>query len=364
MADFFDRLSLDPLIQRKKSHGSLLMLQSQSSKKRWLPCQRRLRKRRLNLPLLLLYLSTRWSLIFRLQRKHQMRMCLLTKTGPRTLYYLLPLSVTLPSSTSSTPASTNPVAKSTPAVKSLLVVKSPPFVRDAGPKAPPAKATSELEKLKPFLRFNDGVDSDVAATAALPVCSSTSAPRKSSLKPRSKSRPRSRAQTPSRDRSRSRLSPKRDDFHRKKPVGSLPSSYFTGFTSHDVSPQPVYQLDPMPVDLNDAAWKDDFLAWTLREMRKSWRAGERAWVNLHIALYLYDPTRKYPIAHPRAFAACSIAGDAALPERFCCWSCQNVTTGGTAKSLWPDMDAFTYHWHQVHALPLQSDWTELAFTIR
>ena len=86
----------------------------------------------------------------------------------------------------------------------------------------------------------------------------------------------------------------------------------------------------------------------------------RAWVNLHIALYLYDPSRKYPIAHPRAFAACSVAGDAALPERFCCWSCQNVTTGGAVKSLWPDMDVFTYHWHQVHASQLQTDWTELA----
>ena len=198
------------------------------------------------------------------------------------------------------------------------------------------------------------MDADAAAPAALPVRPSSSVPRKSSLKPHSKSRLRSRAQTPSRDRSHSRLSPERDDFHRKKPVGSLPSSYFTGFISHDMSPKPVYQLDP-----NDPSWKDDFLAWTLRDTRKSWCAGERTWVNLHIALYLYDPTRKYPIAHPRAFAACSIAGDAALPERFC-WSCQNITTGGTAKSLWPDMDSFTYHWHQVHASQLQTDWTELA----
>ena len=200
------------------------------------------------------------------------------------------------------------------------------------------------------------MDSDAAPT--LPTRPSTSVPRKPSLKPRSKSR--ARAQTPSRDRSRSRLSPERDDFHRKKPVGSLPSSHFTGFTSHDVSPKPVYQLDPMPVDTSMPSWKDEFLSWTLRDMRKSWRAGERAWVNLHIALYLYDPTYKYPVAHPRAFAACSVAGDAALPERFCCWSCQNMTSSGTAKSLWPDMNSFTYHWHQAHASQLQDDWTELA----
>ena len=147
----------------------------------------------------------------------------------------------LPSSTTTLPSSastsTRPVAKSPP------VVNSPPIVRDVGPKAPPANTKAQLEKLKPFLRFNDGIDSDVAAPAALPARPSTSVPRKSSLKPRSKSRPRSRAQTLSRDRSRSRLSPERDDFHRKKPVGSLPSSHFTGFTSHGVSPKPVYQLD-------------------------------------------------------------------------------------------------------------------------
>ena len=106
---------------------------------------------------------------------------------------------------------------------------------------------------------------------------------KLSLKPRSKTRPRSRACAPSCDRSLSRLSPERDDFHRRKPVGSLPSSYFTGFTSHDVHPQPMYDSDPMPTDVSDPSWKHDLLEWTLRDMRKSWRAGERAWVNLHIA---------------------------------------------------------------------------------
>ena len=233
----------------------------------------------------------------------------------------------LPSSTTSLPSTGSPSTQSVP--------KSAPVVKSA-PKAPPSKAQAELEKLKPFLRFNDGGDSDAAPS--LPTRPSTSVPKKPALKPRSKSR--SRAQTPSRDRSRSRLSPERDDFHRKKPVGSLPSSHFTGFTQHDLYPKAVYQLDPMPTDTSMPAWKDEFLAWTLRDLRKSWRAGERAWVNLHIALYLYDPTYKYPVAHPRAFAACSVAGDAALPERYCCWSCQNMTSSGTAKSLWPDMELF------------------------
>ena len=37
-----------------------------------------------------------------------------------------------------------------------------------------------------------------------------------------------------------------------------------------------------------------------------------------------------------------------------------MTSSGTAKSLWPDMDSFTYHWHQVHASQLNDDWTDLA----
>ena len=143
-------------------------------------------------------------------------------------------------------------------------------------------------------------------------------------------------------------------------MGSLPSSYVTGFTLHDVHPQPVYNLDPMPSDLSAPFWKDDFLAWTLRDLKKSWRAGERAWVNLHIALYLYDPASKYPIAHPRAFAACSIAGLLHYLSGFAAGRARNSTTGSTAKSLWPDMVAYTHHWHQAHASPFQSDWTDLA----
>ena len=39
---------------------------------------------------------------------------------------------------------------------------------------------------------------------------------------------------------------------------------------------------------------------------------------------------------------------------------KNMTSSGTAKSLWPDMSSFTFHWHQVHASQLNDDWTDLA----
>ena len=81
---------------------------------------------------------------------------------------------------------------------------------------------------------------------------------------------------------------------------------------------------------------------------------------LHVALYMYDPTAKCPVAHPRAFAACSLAGDASLYERFCCWTCRRPVDEGEVKSLWPDMFSFTQHWHVEHASTLNTDWTTLA----
>ena len=93
---------------------------------------------------------------------------------------------------------------------------------------------------------------------------------------------------------------------------------------------------------------------------KSWRKDSRAYVNLHVALSMYDPTAKYPAAHPRAFAACSLAGDASLYERFSCWTCRRQVEEGEAKSLWPDMFSFTQHWHVEHASTLNTDWTTLA----
>ena len=65
-------------------------------------------------------------------------------------------------------------------------------------------------------------------------------------------------------------------------------------------------------------------------------------------------------AHPRAFAACSLAGDPQLYERFCCWACRRQTDDGEVKSLWPSMTSFTHHWHVEHASAFQTEWTTLA----
>ena len=77
-------------------------------------------------------------------------------------------------------------------------------------------------------------------------------------------------------------------------------------------------------------------------------------------MYMYEPSEKYPIAHPRAFAACSLAGDPQLYERFCCWACRRQTNDGEVKSLWPSMTSLTNHWHIEHASALQTEWTTLA----
>ena len=75
---------------------------------------------------------------------------------------------------------------------------------------------------------------------------------------------------------------------------------------------------------------------------------------------MYDATAKYPVAHPRAFAACSLAGDSTLKARFCCWSCRKQVQEGEVKTLWPDMFTFTQHWHVEHASDLNTEWTTLA----
>ena len=258
--------------------------------------------------------------------------------------------------------------KSNPQPKGSPEVKAPPSA-----KAPPAGAKAQMEdlmKLRPFLRFGADVDSDVAMAKAgfTPPPRSSSLP-KSSLKPRSKSKASSRAASKEPERSqtpkRGAKSPPRQEepevqHKRKKTVGAISSTYFTGYTPSDIAPSPVYNYDEMPRDLYARHWKRDFLEWTARDLRKSWPRDSRAFVNLHVGLYMYDPSAKHPVAHPRAFAACSLAGDASLYERFCCWSCRKQVEEGEVKSLWQDMHSFTQHWHVDHASTLNTDWTTLA----
>ena len=279
--------------------------------------------------------------------------------SPRTL----PQLMHLPDSTSkeTLPVKTNPQPKGPPEVK------APPPA-----KAPPAGAQAQMEdllKLRPFLRFGGDVDSDVAMAKSgfTPPPRSSSLP-KSSLKPRSKSKASSRAASKEPERShtpkRGAKSPPRQEepavqHKRKKTVGAISSCYFTGYTPSDIAPS-VYHFDEMPRDLYARIWKRDFLAWMARDLKKSWPFDSRAFVNLHVGLYMYDPSAKYPVAHPRAFAACSLAGDASLYERFCCWTCRKQVEEGEVKSLWEDMHSFTQHWHVDHASTLNTDWTTLA----
>ena len=134
--------------------------------------------------------------------------------------------------------------KSNPQPKGSPEVKAPPSA-----KAPPAGAKAQMEdlmKLRPFLRFGADVDSDVAAAKAgfTPPPRSSSLP-KSSLKPRSKSKASSRAASKEPERSqtpkRGAKSPPRQEepevqHKRKKTVGAISSTYFTGFTPSDVKP--------------------------------------------------------------------------------------------------------------------------------
>ena len=280
---------------------------------------------------------------------------------------LVSVSVTLPTSTSAPSGQDSTMADvslptdstATPSVQSVEKnpqpkgapeVKAPPAAKSSA-KAPPPGAQARMEdllKLKPFLRIAQDEDSDAAAVAKAvgftPPPRSASLP-KSSLKPRSKSKARPPSKEPERSHTpkRGSTSPPRQQEEqqeppkRKKTVGAISSSYFTGYTPSDIYPAPRYQYDEMPRNVHARYWKKDFLAWTLRDLKRSWGIDSRAFVNLHVGLYMYDATAQYPVAHPRAFAACSVAGDSTLKERFCCWSCRKQVQEGEVKTLWPDI---------------------------
>ena len=137
-------------------------------------------------------------------------------------------------------------------------------------------------------------------------------PRSSSLK-----RPKSRGRSKSRSggdagRSRSRTSPDRSD--RVKPAGCLPSSSLGLWMGSPSLPA----LPPMPDDPSSPTLKSDLLKWISLSLRRDWKEGAKAWVNLHVGLYLYEPSYKYSICHPRCLAACTVSKDLTLDEPFCC----------------------------------------------
>ena len=56
-----------------------------------------------------------------------------------------------------------------------------------------------------------------------------------------------------------------------------------------LNPKALCDADPMHTDLDHPSWKSEFMEWTLGDLRKSWKADERVWVDLSIApddLYL------------------------------------------------------------------------------
>ena len=225
-------------------------------------------------------------------------------------------------------------------------------------------APDALKTLSGFLRgpflVADGCDSDSAAAAPAQPLPIAPSPLRSSLKrsgSRAPSKSRGRSQShvdkgETRDRSRTRTSPER-----VKPLGAVSGCLM------DLSSLPPRSQDLMPSDWDSVTLKADFLQWTLRSLARDWKHGARAWVNLHVSLYMFTPS-KYWVAHPRCLAACSISGDHSLSERFCCWTChlpsKKSEGEGHYKSLWPTLDDFIWHWYQCHACDAHFDWDSVA----
>ena len=191
------------------------------------------------------------------------------------------------------PSSTD-VAKPAVEEKKKVVVKSPP-----------SSAQKALADLRPFLRFTDGKDSD--AEAVKPKASLLS----SSSLPKASPRASSRAPSMSRSRSKSKHEKAEKEKRSKTPrsrsrphspgsrdrvVGCiLGQPELAGFT-HELDPAPIYYTShsALPTNVGHPKWKQEFLQWTIDDCRISWKKGELAWVNLHIGMYFYTPSVKYP----------------------------------------------------------------------
>ena len=159
--------------------------------------------------------------------------------------------------------------------------------------------------------------------------------------------PHQSPKTPGRDRSRSRKSPERDDQPKKKKkkkkkkrtIEALPSAYFTGFSPSGTRPLPVYDFDSMPDNIEAPGWKKSFLEWSLRDLRRCWHKGERAWVSMHISMYLYATSTEYPVAQPRPLQHVTSRGIRTSPSATAAGHV-GQTAEGQIKSLWPAMWAF------------------------
>ena len=115
--------------------------------------------------------------------------------------------------------------------------------------------------------------------ADLPQVGSTSLPRAAS-----KQRSRSKSKQQKKDRSKSPKRSKTPPRSRSRPVSpiglrALPGQAgLVGFTP-GIDPSPVYftSHSPLPTNLSDKNWKQEFLQWTLDDCRLSWKTKKVSW---------------------------------------------------------------------------------------
>ena len=86
-------------------------------------------------------------------------------------------------------------------------------------------------------------------------------------------------------------------------------------------------MPPLPDDPSSPTLKADLLKWISTSLRRDWKERAKAWVNLHVGLYLYEPSYKYSICQPRCLAACTESKDLTLEEPFCVGHAISVVHG-------------------------------------
>ena len=124
------------------------------------------------------------------------------------------------------------------------------------------------------------------------------------LKPRSQEPSKARSASHGRSLEKGKASQRSQSRgeEKAKPVELVPSSYFTWVCSMRAAcgcGSEGGEDDPLPTAFTSPTVQGDCPKWMLRDLTRLWGEGGRAWFNVYVGLYLYEPDDQRSVCHPR-----------------------------------------------------------------
>ena len=114
---------------------------------------------------------------------------------------------------------------------------------------------------------------------------------------------------------------------------------------------------PMPI-----SEKEKFLRETAASYLSQYGSESAASYNLHIGLYYYSASDKWPVTSPDQLSSLVLCQDSSVEERWWCYRCDlNKHSGGKRiHSTWPTPEAQCYHYWGDHATADEWKWIDEA----